>query len=411
MNFIYAFEYRIKIMKLIKFIILITLLTTASFSQNPHNWHYCGPLETPVNITALYLYGDSSIIAATVRHEMYISHNNGTTWDTLTQDLPFSDGVKHLEMVNGVLYAGILADQSGTGIWKSLDTGKTWEGTHYPGRDVDGFTWFGDYIFASNSPVHRSADSGRTWESFALPTSQVCMALDHLGDTLYAATYNGMYWSLDTAKTWNTLYGAGNAVGFVTLCSIGDILIAGREDGIIRSENRGINWNKTYSGGYSFCFNMGDSLIFFRDGVHYRSSSDSGTTWIDYTQYDSSGSQLPFWQVYKNKCYYFVNNTTGIYRQKTDDSTIAKNIKYKNNLITNNNKFQLINRGEILFYSTEKNISIKIFCLNGKEIETIIIRKFNNFYLVKPKINSTNIYIFQVSTSTENYFYKIFISR
>ena len=410
MNLIYAFEYRIKIMKLIKFIILITLLTTASFSQNPHNWHYCGPLETPVNITALYLYGDSSIIAATVRHEMYISHNNGTTWDTLTQDLPFSDGVKHLEMVNGVLYAGILADQSGTGLWKSLDTGKTWEGTHYPGRDVDGFTWFGDYIFASNSPVHRSADSGRTWESFTLPTSQVCMALDHLGDTLYAATYNGMYWSLDTAKTWNPLYGAGNAVGFVTLCSIGDILMAGREDGIIRSENRGINWNKTYSGGYSFCFTLNDSLIYLEDGIHYKISSDTGKTWQDFRQYDSTGSQMYFDRIWTNSEYYFLNGW-GIFRQKKDDSTNFIQNSQKIFMTKENISLKTVNRNSVIIYSNENIKNIKVFAVNGREIKIKSYNNKDNQWSFRVDNIPNGIYLLTVLTEKNVYNKKLYYNR
>ena len=398
-------------MKSIKIIIYVSLLTVASFSQNPHNWHYCGTLETPVNINALYLYGDSSIIAATVRHEMYISHNNGTTWDTLTNKLPGNQqGVKHLEMVNSVLYACYLDDNSGTGIWKSLDTGKTWEGTHYPGRDADGFTWFGDYIFASNSPVHRSADSGRTWESFALPTSQVCMALDHLGDTLYAATYNGMYWSLDTAKTWNPLYGAGNAVGFVTLCSIGDILMAGREDGIIRSENRGINWNKTYSGGYSFCFTLNDSLIYLEDGIHYKISSDTGKTWQDFRQYDSTGSQMYFDRIWTNSEYYFLNGW-GIFRQKKDDSTNFIQNSQKIFMTKENISLKTVNRNSVIIYSNENIKNIKVFAVNGREIKIKSYNSKDNQWLFRVDNIPNGIYLLTVLTEKNVYNKKLYYNR
>ena len=396
-------------MKSIKIIIYVSLLTVASFPQNPHNWHYCGPLESPVNITALYLYGDSSILAATVRHELYISHNNGTTWDTLSRDLPFSDGVKHLEMVNGVLYAGILADQSGTGLWKSLDTGKTWEGTHYPAATAHGFTWFGDYIFASNSPVHRSADSGRTWESFVLPTNLPCMCLTHYGDTLYAGTYSGIFWSLDTGKTWVELI-PGETTKYFTIDFLGEVLIAGTEVDIALSYNYGLNWNSVLYGRYE-CYTFEDTLLFARAGVHYNISTDTGQTWGEFKQFDSAGNQLPFWRIYTNENYFIVNNTEGIHRQKKVDSTGIKKVNL--NKSKAHETIYLINsdRNRLdIFYNGNLNY-VKIFSLNGKEIKILKISQSNNFLKIQPQIFSDGLYIVNILNSGKQYSRKMLLKK
>jgi len=398
-------------MKLIKFVILITLLTTASLSQNPHNWHYCGPLESPVNITALYLYGDSSIIAAAYRMPvLYISHNNGTTWDTLTNKLPGNQqGVKHLEMVNGVLYACYLDDNSGTGIWKSLDTGKTWEGTHYPAATAHGFTWFGDYIFASNSPVHRSADSGRTWESFALPTNLPCMCLIHYGDTLYAGTYSGIFWSLDTGKTWVELI-PGETTKYFTIDFLGEVLIAGTEVDVALSYNYGLNWNSVLFGDYE-CFIYNDSLVFARAGVHYKISCDTGKTWQDFKQYDSTGKQMYFDRIWTNKNSYFINNGWGVFKQNKLDSTKSKKgnnkwILNKNISITGTNKLNYLN-----IFTKTKLTSINIFSLSGRKINGKLIFKDRYHYLFEYDSIITGIYVINVFTENRNIPIKLFLKR
>jgi len=347
--------------------ILISLLTSVSSPQNPHNWHYCGPLESPVNITALYLYGDSSIIAATDYHVMFVSHNNGATWDTLTDKLPGAhDGVKHLEMVNGVLYAGYL-DQSPQGMWRSLDTGKTWEGVNYPGTIVYGFTWFGNYIFGSTSSVHRSADSGRTWESFTLPTNLPCMCLTHYGDTLYAGTYSGIFWSLDTGKTWVELI-PGETTSYYTADFIGNILFVGTEFDVAISQDFGFNWNIMLQGNCR-SYKFDDSLIYAKTGLPYYCSKDSGKTWVDFRQYDSTGKQMYFDRIWTNRDYYFINGW-GIYRQKRKDSTFSKNLQKKYIKSNENILVRKIYNSNIIVITAKDIYSTKIFSPDGKLIRS-----------------------------------------
>jgi len=402
MNLIYAFEYGINIMKSIKIIIYMSLLTTASFSQNPHDWHYCGPLETPVNITALYLYGDSSIIAAAYRMPvLYISHNNGTTWDTLTNKLPGNQqGVKHLEMVNGVLYACYLDDNSGAGIWKSLDTGKTWEGTHYPGRDADGFTWFGDYIFASNSPVHRSADSGRTWKSFIVNEyAQVCMCLTHYKDTLFAGTYSGIFRSVDTGKTWLELI-PGETTDYYTADFLGKVLIVGNQVDVSISDDFGISWESTLFGDYE-CFKYEDSLIFARSGIHYKISSDTGKTWQDFKQYDSAGSQMYFDRIWSNDKWFFINNGWGIFKQKKDDSTSLKNKHY--NYGTKVIDVQMLPNKNIIIVAKEVINAVNLFSLNGKKIRNDIKKNSKRIFTIESNSIPAGLYIVTVDTKKYRY--------
>lgn len=195
-----------------------------------------------------------------------------------------------------VIYLGTI----GTGVQKSVDSGRTWTPAN-TGIDLPYITEIavrgdspGELYAATGQRVYRSTDGGQNWSghSDGLPSGQIVELLPHAEapDVLYASIENqGLFWSGDRGQTWAKAFSYGFIGGSAPLLQ--DVtnsanLFAGvREVGVVKSPDHGVSWSPSSSGMSVFIRSIAfdpsnDSILHagsLKDGV-FR-STDGGSTW------------------------------------------------------------------------------------------------------------------------------------
>ena len=182
------------------------------------------------------------------------------------------------------------------GIYRSLDSGKTWRVCSFQspttgGRIIRGTVnclgKLGPYYFAGTTDsMFRSSDGGATWtrSSKGLGTNLVqWMAAG--GGAVYSANFNGVARSLDSGATWVPLASADSI-------RAPSSIYAGDGDGDLNiSTDQGATWIST-SGFGTLHVNaiaaVGTS-VFFADEAGVFRTTDGGKTWTrvdtDYDRY------------------------------------------------------------------------------------------------------------------------------
>jgi photosystem II stability/assembly factor-like uncharacterized protein len=203
---------------------------------------------------------------------------------------------------------GVYAGTWGGGVQFSADSGATWvtrnEGftlsdtsqiNEYP--IVRGFAVLGRWLYVGlGQGVFRSLDSGKTWQKTSLNNFRVSVVLS-FGSRLYAATQRGVYCSEDSGATWQernqgltvaNLNGNANSGWVYGLTAFArgqdSIVLAAIPNGLYRSRNHGATWEQlsTAFRGRSyfarFCLWGASSVLLSADEGLVR-SNDTGSTW------------------------------------------------------------------------------------------------------------------------------------
>ena len=136
-------------------------------------------------------------------HDVFFrSDDGGRTWSSLRPALPGTDihGFAASAVNPNTFYAYVV----GSGLFKSIDDGRTWQ----KAGDASGATMSmtvasaggADVLYANTMEgVQRSRDGGRTWE----PVRELGAAtLNAVGETVYAAAGGAVFVSADGGMTW-----------------------------------------------------------------------------------------------------------------------------------------------------------------------------------------------------------------
>ncbi len=218
------------------------------------------------------------------------SSDNGLTWVNQNVGLRMADINTVAVCSNG---PDLLA-LTRAGVFRSTDSGSTWEGAEVNPLEIAGFTAFGGKLFigSSGGGVLASSDNGTTW-SFAdsgLTTKYATYVMTILADSQYVfvGTDTGVFRSSDTGRTW-TQFKVGSCE-VVSLGQFGNRIFAGTGDGWIPccggtlfcSTDFGTTWDSVNSSlrgliVYSFASERGFFFAVTDSGV-FR-SADSGITW------------------------------------------------------------------------------------------------------------------------------------
>ncbi|MEK7465188.1 MAG: T9SS type A sorting domain-containing protein [Patescibacteria group bacterium] len=244
---------------------------------------------------------------------LYVSKDGGATWNTEFAS-GFPDGPPPLTClafnIEGQLFTGTLrrafADTAvGGGIWRSLDTAKTWErvrdttsGLGLDTISVYSLTVRGNTIFVgAQSGIFLSTDAGATWThhfSDVFPGHIYSVAIDSSGDLFLSTDYNygngeDIYRSTDNGTTWTGM-GLGAHTTVLAVHPNGTVFGGSRENlGVLRSTNNGITWDASNPaiGNTAAGVPKIASIEFGEDGSVYVGalldgvfrSTDNGTTW------------------------------------------------------------------------------------------------------------------------------------
>ncbi len=239
-------------------------------------------------VYSILIFG-SSLLAGTMQDGLYISTDEGFTWQQIAFTPHFQ--VPALVSNNTTIFASVMnaAPESLNGVYLSTDNGFTWTQTLFNHLivtlSIDGTTIYaGEY---NNGAVYISTDNGNSWEQkFIMPYYSVLSIL--LDSTkIFAGTENGVYVSTNQGQNWSQTALGGQTIK--CMAKNGDNLFAGTiwGTGIYCSTNRGISWNLTSMhnrdvdamisyGSYIIAATLND--IESLTGIYM--SSNNGISWI-----------------------------------------------------------------------------------------------------------------------------------
>jgi photosystem II stability/assembly factor-like uncharacterized protein len=314
----------------------------AQYPENLYNglqWRLVGPFRGG---RVLAVAGDPksphTYYFGAVAGGVWKSTDDGTTWAPISDKYPFWSvgAIAVAPSSPNVIYAGtgeacIRGDITyGNGVWKSTDSGKTWqhiglEDTRQIGRvmvnpanpDIVFVAALG-HAFGPNPErgVFRSTDGGKTWQKVLYKdenTGAIDLSLDpNDPNTIYATLYqayrkpwemvsggpgSGLYKSTDGGTTWKQLTGNGLPKGVLGRIGVAVspadservyAIIEAEQGGVYRSNDGGEHWTRTNSESrftqrawyYAHIFadpKDANALYVLNTGL-YR-STDAGKTW------------------------------------------------------------------------------------------------------------------------------------
>lgn len=215
------------------------------------------------------------ILRSTDSGENWEFYNNGLS-DSMIQCLA-CDSTGNI--FAGTLHQGLFVQPVGQSAWIPTDlTGKT---IYSLGVNPEGI------IFASSADiVYRSTDSGQTWENLSthLIDRPVICFLFFPGGHSFAGTYaRGIIYSSDAGLSWSP-----NIISQITIISLGSnainhILAGTLNQGGLISKDNGLSWNNLQNGfgesAYQFLTNSQDFIFCAGIGDGIRRSIDNGQSW------------------------------------------------------------------------------------------------------------------------------------
>ncbi len=139
----------------------------------------------------------NTILAAVYWGGVYMSTDNGNTWNQINNGLPNRP-------VNAVIFSGstIFAGTDGNGIYRSVDNGNSWipVNSGLTNQLILSIAVIGSSVFAgTDGGLFVTTNNGSLWTQLRYGSFR---ALAVSGSTLFASTYSGASMSTDNGGTW-----------------------------------------------------------------------------------------------------------------------------------------------------------------------------------------------------------------
>ena len=150
-----------------------------------------------------------------------------------------------------ILYAsGHPAGGGNLGFIASTDGGKSWSkladgaGGPVDFHQMDVSKADPKVIYGIFGGLQRSADGGRTWSKVGpVPEGLIDIAASGQdADTLYAATRNGLFKSIDTGRSWQPAHILRRLATMVQVTGRGEVYAFIFGTGLLRADDGGVNW-------------------------------------------------------------------------------------------------------------------------------------------------------------------------
>jgi photosystem II stability/assembly factor-like uncharacterized protein len=200
---------------------------------------------------------NGNIYAANLTY-VFVSANNGESWNNISSEDFFSSILSIASAPNGYLYAGL----QGGGIWWTSNGGGSWD-FHRLSVGQQGqwssVTCIGvsqaNTVFANTALTgnFRSTNNGQSWTQYTIPgLSPFDGVTDYAysAGAIYIATTVGIYKSTDDGLSWVSISSSLGNINFntVTRDNSGNLYAGGASAGIYFSPNEGQTWEQRNTG-------------------------------------------------------------------------------------------------------------------------------------------------------------------
>lgn len=321
------------------------------------------------------LISGKNIYAGTYKHGVYLSKDNGETWEMINSGLTYKFQDIDIEVL---LAKGdhIFAGSYSSGIFRTSDGGKSWSIMDSQIVQIASIASNDNNIFLGtyNNGIYVSSDNGTTWAHIDGLSESSVFSLAASQNNIFAGSYhNGVFYSSNNGGQWtavngnfpeNPMFDNIRTHPMVNSLIIKNSSIFAATDGygIIYSSDNGKNWTAVNDGLTDRLVNVllvSDSIIYAgteRNGVFC--SNNNGSTW------NSIGSGFPDFPVYsiaiKDSSIFVGTWGGGIWRMNRLKDPIKKYQSSKINTcsqITRSEYFNL--RGQKLSMNNSNRIATK----------------------------------------------------
>ncbi|MEM7103336.1 MAG: hypothetical protein AAF502_09425 [Bacteroidota bacterium] len=233
-------------------------------------------LNPDIQVSFLEPFGDE-ILMATDNDGLYISYDNRTRWKPIGSGLP-GKKINSLYLGEATFYAGVY----GQGLFRSLDKGQTWEAYNFnlPDLRVQSILEVGDLLLVGTDSGIFQLDAQNQFWILSFPHVQV-LSLNHYEGKFVAGTNQGSLLSENGPGKWRWINQQG-AVHYTILIdqTIIEMVIMGN---LNFSNDWGASWQQgIYSpnaGTYVYQVAKVGSQYILSNNYGVSISDDGGLTW------------------------------------------------------------------------------------------------------------------------------------
>ena len=247
---------------------LAVLLACGAHAQT---WRSMGPLGGDVRAMAADPRDPNKIYLGTTDGHIFGSRNAGESWDLLGRAGPRTDGVITAILVDPRtsrrIYASLwtLDPKAGGGIYRSEDSGKTWQTFGLEGQAVRAMAQAESdpnvIVAGTLEGVFRTRDGGKSWERISPEGHEEIRNLDSIAidprdsEVIYAGTFHLPWKTMNGGRTWTSIHNGmiddSDVMSIIVDRSNADRIYASACSGIYRSDNGGKLWAKVQGIPYS----------------------------------------------------------------------------------------------------------------------------------------------------------------
>ncbi len=357
------------------------------------------------------VFKDSSIYTGTYGGGIFVSKDNGASWDSINNGLT-NKYIKSLSISGSSIFAG----SDGRGVFKSTNNGATWDTINSGLRDSVILTLSFDNIllFAGSLThgVYKSSDDGSTWaQSSNGLTNTTINVLTVIDTNIYAGTWGGgVFISSDKGNSWSGVYNDSMKSKFISgIAAIDTNLFVGTlNSGVLQNFPNQKKW-KTKNTGltaaavYSLLANNKILFAGTDQGIFAILQNDS--TW---QSINSNMQAAVIRTMAVNGSYLYIGTDTGILYRALSDFILPAYVAGNQSDLPSH--FQLdqnypnpFNPSTTISYTVKEagRVTLKVYDILGREIQTLVNKDLSPGRY-KADFNaanlSTGVYLYRMQT-------------